>query len=131
MRPLNPCCCGTTTEELVALTRSVRWVPGLAARARIVLLAAEGAERGDRPAGGVSRPTVNAADSVCRARAAWASRGETVRPEAVDRSASDRGGDVEAAAGKPGRSRIGRRDCSPTGWAPATSPSPRPGSGTG
>jgi transposase len=42
------------------------------------------------------------ADPVCRARAAWASRGETVRPEAVDRSASDRGGDVAAAAGKPG-----------------------------
>src|SRR5215216_7482072 len=61
------------------------------------------AERGDRPAGG-GEPAdgERMADPICRARVAWASRGETGRPEAVDRSASDRGGDVEAAAGKPG-----------------------------
>ena len=42
MRPLNPCCCGTTTEKSWQLTRSSSVGAGLAARARIVLLAAEG-----------------------------------------------------------------------------------------
>ena len=91
-------------EELAVLTRSSSVGAGLAARARIVLLAAEGTPNVEiARLVGVSRPTVNAWRTRYAERGpAWASRGETVRPEAVDRSASDRGGDVEAAAGKPG-----------------------------
>ena len=62
MRPLNPCCCGENDrEELVGLTRSSSVGAGLAARARIVLLAAEGTPNVEiARLVGVSRPTVNA-----------------------------------------------------------------------
>ena len=119
--------------ELEALTRSRSVSAGVAQRARIVLLAAEGTPNHQiAEKVGVSRPTVN------EWRARYAERGlaglaDEARPGvgAADRSAADRGDHVDATAEAVGGDALVEPAAGAPSWGSVMPRSRRRGGSTG
>ena len=114
---------GSATGRAGGVLRSTSVGAGLAQRARIVLLAAEGvpnSEIAERV--GVSRPTVNLwrARYAERGLAGLADEERPGRPRTVDR-VEDHRGDVDAAADESGGDALVVAAAGATGWGSTTS----------